>query len=329
MKPTLNGKGRPSSGSTSPLPTLNREAVGKIALPGLSVAHTPSPSGVDKAEDRIPLSPVPVEEPAQEKLQERNSGERRSGVDKPRPRRPSIPHKPSRIPSTGNRATVMDVAQVWSQHEKQDSQDVESPRSTSPNTPLEFRPVQPAGTQAGLYHRKEGECERENQEPEEPPKVGTKPSIAGWGIQTSTTVSSTVGAPKVSESEKGGSLKLPEVLSPTEKRSSSWEKYSEFIMPALEEEWTPVPSPMPTLKGLLDVAVPIPETERVGESKVDYLPVDLLSTTLDPGRKAIKVAPNDLVTFGRRLNALVRFCAHALLKTFRVMLFRRSMSDLS
>jgi hypothetical protein len=227
----------------------------------------------------------------------------------------------------------MDVAQVWSQHEKQDSQDMASPRSTSPNTPLEFRPVQPAGTQAGLdYQRelgKEGECERENQEPEEPPKVGVKPSIAGWGIQTSTTVSSTAGAPKESESEKGGSLKLPEVLSPTEKRSSSWEKYSEFIMPALEEEWTPVPSPMPTLKGLLDVAAPIPEIERVEESKVDYLPVDLLSTTLNPGRKAIKVAPNDLVTFGRRLNIIVRFCTHTLLKTSRVMLFRRSMSDLS
>ena len=136
VKPVLDGKDHPLSGTISPLPTPTRGTFGRIPLPGLSMAHTSSPHGADKPEDRAPVSPVPAREP-QEKPQERRSGEINSRADKPQPRRPPVPHKPSRIPSTGNRATVMDVAQVWSQHEKQGSQDTASPRSTSPNSPLE------------------------------------------------------------------------------------------------------------------------------------------------------------------------------------------------
>ena len=276
------------------------------------MALTPSPRGADKVEDCAPLSPLsptPTKKP-----QERNSGERKSSVDKPHPRRPPVPHKPSRIPSTGNRATVMDVAQVWSQHEKQDSQDTASPRSASPNSPLQSYPVQPVGIQAGLdFQRelvKEREREREKREKEEPPKLDLKATITGCGIQTSTPASSTVVVSKELDKEESVSLKLPEVLSPTEKRKSSWEKYSELIMPALEEEWTPVPSPVPTLNNPPELATgakeefistQIPGTKGFKELKVDYLHIDLLSTTLDPERKVVKVSPTDLISFGKRV----------------------------
>lgn len=205
----------------------------------------------------------------------------------------------------------MDVAQVWSQHEKQGSQDVASPRSASPNSPIDSHPVRPVGTQAGLDHQRQLEKERgrewKKREQEEP--LGSDPgaATAGWGIHTPTPAPSTVVVFGESEKDRGASLKLPEVLGLTEGGKSSWEKYSEFIMPALEEEWTPVPSPIPTLSNLPEVAAgakgsvsaSIPKTGKFGESKVDYLQIDLLSTTLDPERKVIKVSPTDLITFGK------------------------------
>ena len=206
----------------------------------------------------------------------------------------------------------MDVAHVWSQHEKEGSQDVASPRSASPNSPLESGSARPVGIQAGPGHQRERE--REKFEREGPPKVDVKVNIAGWGIQSSCLSPSTVDAPKESELDNA-SLKLPEVPSPTEKRKSSWVKYSEFIMPALEEEWTPAPTPMPTMKGFLVVAAetevptsaPISEAKRFGQSGVDYLRIDLLSTTLDPEKGVTKVAPTDLVTFGKGIGLLFVF----------------------
>ena len=305
MKPVLNGKGHPSSSSL-----MNRGNPRQTALPGLSIA-IPSPRGADKVEDRAPLSPTPTKEPPQEKARERNSGEKKFGVDKPQQRRPPVPHKPSRIPSTGNRATVMDVAQVWSQHEKHGSQDVASPRSTSPNSPLEPHPVWPVGIQAGFDHQRERE--RENQEQEEPPKLDAGAAIAGCGIHTSAPAPSAVVVYKGSEEGEGVSLELPEVLGLTGKGKSSWEKYSEFIMPALEEEWTPEPSPIPTLNNPPEVAMvakelifaPIPEAKRLKESKVDYLQIDLLSTTLNPEGRVVKVSPTDLITFGKGVRLLL------------------------
>jgi hypothetical protein len=145
-----NGKGYPSPNSTSPLPTRPGVAFGQITLPGLSMART---SGADKLEDRT-ASHLPCHEGTTSgEATGEDSGERKSSADKPQPRRPPVPHKPSRIPSTGNRATVMDVAQVWSQHEKQGSQDVASPRSASPIARFESHPVQPVGPRPDLINR--------------------------------------------------------------------------------------------------------------------------------------------------------------------------------
>jgi len=277
------------------------------------MAHIPPYLGAEKTADRVPVSPASTKEPPLEKPQE-NSGERKASVDKPHSRRPPVPHKPSRIPSTGNRATVMDVAQVWSQHEKEGSQDVASPLSVSPDSPLEFHPAQPGEIQAGLDHQRERE--REKQDREERPEADVKATSAGQGIPAFTLAPSTVGVPKEPEREGKTPPKLPEVPSPTEKRKSSWEKYSEFIMPALEEEWTPVPSPMPTLNKAPGVALgtkegavsaPISETKWSEELKVDYRYIDLLSTTLDPERKVVKISPNDLVAFGEGIALLFAF----------------------
>ena len=276
-------------------------------------------SGPEKLEDCVSSPAVPAKEPLQEELQERRNEERRPGADKPQPRRPPVPHKPSRIPSTGNRATVMDVAQVWSQHEEQGSQDVTTPRSVSPNSPSEFHPVQPGGIQTGLDHRGElekRERDREKQELGKLSKVDANFAVGGCGIRTSAPASPTVEIPGVLEKERDTALKLPELLNPAEKKKTSWERYSEFIMPPLEEERTPVPTPMPTLNKLPKVSAepkvqpiiaPIPEARGLGESKVDYLPIDLLSTTLDPEEKTIKVAPTDLVAFGKRIRVVFAF----------------------
>lgn len=302
VKPVPTGKGHQKSSPVSP----TRGTFGKIALPGLSRARTPPPRGTDNLGDHVP-SPVSGKGPPQEEPQERNSVERRPNTDKPQPRRPAVPHKPSRIPSTGNRATVMDVAQVWSEHERQSSQNVASPRSASPSSPLEPRSTHPVGTSTRLDHQGEpekgGERERERQEQEEPPRVVDKTAIAGRGTQTPIPAPSTAETPEEPE-EEDTSLKLPGLLTPMEKRKSSWEKYSELIMPALEEEWTPIPSPVPTLNKPPEMSAKTkgattPETERSGESKVDYLPLDLLSTTLEPEGKTIKVSPADLITFGK------------------------------
>jgi hypothetical protein len=139
--------------------------------------------------------------------------------------------------------------------------------------------------------------------------IDGKAAISGWGIQPSILTSFVVETPKGSGEDRDASLKLPNLLSPAEKRKSSWEKYSELIMPALEEEWTPSPSPMPTLNKLPQAiadtkgepaTATVTEVRKFNESKVDYLPVDLLSTTLGSER-VVKVSPTNLITFGKTI----------------------------
>jgi len=219
----------------------------------------------------------------------------------------------------------MDVAQVWSEHEKQSSQDASSPQPTSPISPLGSYPPEALT----VFDRqrelgKDREYEREGQEQVGVPKVDVNAANTGWGTQTSVSGPSTVDV-------KDASLKLPDLLNPTEKKKSSWEKYSELIMPALEEEWTPSPSPMPTLNKAPTAVVEtkeqqvipaIPQVKGPKELKVDYIPIDLLSTTLNPERETVKVSPTDLVTFGKTTQlefALILI----LLKIFRVTPFQR------
>ena len=293
LKPAAHGKDHPNN--ISPLPTPTRGTFGKIALPGLSETPAPLSRGTNELEDHVPTSSEITKEPPQVIPQQEKNGERKSSTEKPHPRRPPVPHRPSRIPSTGSRATVMDVAQVWSEHKKQGSQDMSSPRPASPNGLIEPRVTQPTETPPGLGRQRIPEKERPGQE-----RPGMDVEVTELDTQIITPTSSTAVSPK---EEKNASLGLPDLLNPTEKSKSSWEKYSEFIMPALEEEWTPVPSPIPTMNKPPETAVEKKEKHIVTapesmQSKVDYLPVDLLSTTLNSERRTIKVFPADLITFG-------------------------------
>ncbi|KAH9924883.1 uncharacterized protein B0H18DRAFT_908993 [Fomitopsis serialis] len=118
---------------------------------------------------------------------------------------PASPGRHTRIPSTGNRALVMDVAQAL-----------------AVQTALEQR--QP----------------REEQEAEVPPPPDVKIVAANWGPRNGT------------------------ARADADKRKSSYERYSAIMMPPLEEEKTPTPSPAGTLARSSVPVVPdvIPETEQ-------------------------------------------------------------------
>ncbi|KAH9910540.1 uncharacterized protein B0H18DRAFT_1129871 [Fomitopsis serialis] len=118
---------------------------------------------------------------------------------------PASSGRHTRIPSTGNRALVMDVAQAL-----------------AVQTALEQR--QP----------------REEQEAEVPPPPDVKIVAANWGPRNGT------------------------ARADADKRKSSYERYSAIMMPPLEEEKTPTPSPAGTLARSSVPVVPdvIPETEQ-------------------------------------------------------------------
>ncbi|KAF9066151.1 hypothetical protein BDP27DRAFT_1331038 [Rhodocollybia butyracea] len=106
--------------------------VGRRALPGLAVTPGttpggPSPSRPARAEssERSPASPL--NHPASKYPFDQNS--------------PTTPSRHSRIPSTGNRATVMDVAQTFAEPDKTQSPVDEI--SSSPEPPDEPEPLPP------------------------------------------------------------------------------------------------------------------------------------------------------------------------------------------
>ncbi|CDO74347.1 hypothetical protein BN946_scf184645.g3 [Trametes cinnabarina] len=105
---------------------------------------------------------------------------------------PVSPAKHIRIPSTGNRATVMDVAQVF-----QEVLQSTSPTSTSP---IERKPPSPP---PAVDAARPSEVAAKDEQEENPPAM--------------------------------------------ERRRSSYDKYSAFVLPPLAEEKTPVPSPAGTL----------------------------------------------------------------------------------
>ncbi|KAI0685205.1 hypothetical protein BC835DRAFT_1385556 [Cytidiella melzeri] len=127
------------------------------------------------------------------------------------PPRIETPHSPirhTRIPSTGNRATVMDVAQALHAHEeltKRLPQDV-TVRETVPEVTV---PSTIAGSDIGAA------------------RPDVKSMLANWG-------------------SPNAEIGVAPVPSPVEKRKSSYEKYSAFALPPLLEEKTPVQSPAST-----------------------------------------------------------------------------------
>ncbi|KAM5531859.1 hypothetical protein V8D89_014489 [Ganoderma adspersum] len=166
---------------------------------------------------------------------------------------PSSPARHSRIPSTGNRATVMDVAQAFTEALHREP-------SVSPSLPSpvsERKGVLPPSS-LGVSHT----AKEEEEEECTPPSV--RNVVANWGPRnvisppTDAAHGATNGVHVNGANGASGAASVTQtiVAPPLEKRKSSYEKYSAFIMPPLAEERTPVASPAGTLKS---EAAPPPE----------------------------------------------------------------------
>lgn len=144
--------------------------LGRRALPGLTTPTPQPPTDVFKHEEKADRSPST----------------------------PLSPGRHARIPSTGNRATVMDVAQSWND---QHAHEVSLPADSVPTIP-QYDISPPA------------------ESPEDLEKLAD-------------------------------AIPRPRHMSPpsvhSEKRKSSYEKYSAIVLPSLPEEKTPAPSPVVTL----------------------------------------------------------------------------------
>lgn len=137
------------------------------------------------------------------------------------PRSPATPIRHNRIPSTGNRATVMDVAQALSEHEEQARKFGGDGSPTPPK--VEELPVET---------------------PEVAPTLDVKSVVSNWGVGN------------------GGPSPIP-----MEKRKSSYEKYSAFVLPPLMEEKTPVTSPANSIARRVGMPTNLQEgTEPTSES---------------------------------------------------------------
>jgi hypothetical protein len=159
------------------------------------------------------------------------------------PRSPATPLRHSRIPSTGNRATVMDVAQALTEHEEQSC-----------------RVSEPAPSALVVE-----EALTAKEEPEVTPRLDVKSMISNWGVANT----------------------APSPLSPA-KRTSSYEKYSAFVMPPLLEEKTPVASPANSLRR--NVAPP----PNLAELETTTSPLeggDISSTTSEEAKAATADEP--------------------------------------
>ena len=129
----------------------------------------------------------------------------------PKAEKPHSPIRHTRIPSTGNRATVMEVAQALQAHEVQ-----------SQNTFQESDPF-PEILHLSTVAESEVGASRSD----------VKSMIANWGLPQS--------QPHTVEEL------APQAPPPMERRKSNQEKYSAFSLPTLLEEKTPVHSPASTL----------------------------------------------------------------------------------
>ncbi|KAH7915180.1 hypothetical protein BJ138DRAFT_1142208 [Hygrophoropsis aurantiaca] len=170
VKP-ISSSGENGRALPSPKPQLQgtNSMVGRRALPGLTgpvSVSIPQPPIAEKDEKQLP---PPKEERAV----------------------PPSPGRHHRIPSTGNRALVMDVAQALSQHQSSD-EDIPSPPNLDPASPT----VPPPSF-------------------DPPVRLRNAPSIP--------------------------------VNAQSDKRKSSYERYSAIVMPPLKEERTPLPTPAGTL----------------------------------------------------------------------------------
>ena len=174
----------PSPGLHLPNTIPEEPKLTRQALPGLAkeqtVTSSPSPS--------LPMTPP---------LTTRQ--ERKSSLS---------PTRHARIPSTGNRPTVMDVAQTF-----HDTPPTSPSISIIKTTPFSAPPASPVSFRPAFTDEHDDD-------------VRTAADPGGWGEDERTIT--------------------PAVLK-AERRRSTMEKYSNFVLPVVEEEKTPVSTPASTL----------------------------------------------------------------------------------
>ncbi len=124
----------------------------------------------------------------------------------------------------------MDVAQVFTEALQRPPS---SPVVDSPSEVKSPAPPSSLGTS-------DADNAPEEEEEYTPPSV--KNLVSNWGPRTGGSNGAAVNG--ASGTSRPNAISAP----PLEKRKSSYEKYSAFIMPPLAEERTPVPSPAGTLK---------------------------------------------------------------------------------
>ncbi|KAI9066572.1 hypothetical protein FKP32DRAFT_355404 [Trametes sanguinea] len=253
----LQGPSPPSTNGTAKPPVAKPTVPPK---PTLDVQTAPTTTTSGKLSPVSPLAPPQVSRSP-------SITPPQSSSQKP----PASPAKHTRIPSTGNRATVMDVAQVF-----QEVLQSTSPTSTSP-TERKLPSPPPAAEQP---RSKEAATKEEEEEDYEPPSV--KNLVANWGPRNN-------GA--------AAPLSPPAM----ERRRSSYDKYSAFALPPLAEEKTPAPSPAGTLaRGAVPVGVKAEQEGLPVSFKVDakekerteetVVTVEAVETQPDPQRELIYLA---------------------------------------
>ena len=131
-----------------------------------------------------------------------------------------------------------------------------------PSSPVVDSPSEARGPSLTSSHSPSHDANASEGEDEyTPPSV--KNVVANWGPRSG----GITGAPA---NGANGTSRTTITAPPLEKRKSSYEKYSAFIMPPLAEERTPVPSPAGTLKQntapdpalLEEEAIEVPKAEK-------------------------------------------------------------------
>lgn len=184
--------------------------VGKRALPGLTTdTLLPKPTSPK------PTSPKPTTSESRPPVTFPTS----STSPEP-PRSPAPGHRHTRIPSTGNRATVMDLAQVFNQQKERKAEEAVVPE------PVKEAPKQPSPPPLVV--------ERPASPKVESPVEVTPPLSPKYDSSPNST------SPRLRHAQAGGAA---------EKRRPQFEsRHSVMTLPPLKEEATPTPTPVGTMK---------------------------------------------------------------------------------
>jgi hypothetical protein len=163
---------------------------------------------------------------------------------------PMTPSRHSRIPSTGQRATVMDVAHALQQHEQHIR---ESSWTPEPEPEPEPEPREAPARQETLSS--DGVVD-------EAPRADVKATIAGWGKNFAS----------------GGQQ--------IERRRSSYDRFSGPTLPPLVEEKTPTATPQGSLsRGFTQVEQSAPRTQEINtdlQESVSEATIPITAAEVEP-----------------------------------------------